>query len=133
MIYYHGSNVDYDFPSIEVIQSTAENGEKAAKVALGYYVTPWKDLAGRLGKYLYEIILKEDAVVCPLILTQMIRDYDQITRVPLPEQIAFYKNERLKYLEGGADLVSIIEHDGSSGESVVVNLNAIQSFRKVSL
>jgi hypothetical protein len=128
--YYHGSSAAYDFPSMELIQSATEDCGRAAKVVLGYYVTPKTDIAGGIGKNVYAIKLKEDAVIGKLPLREMIEAYEGVRELPWDEQVAFYKNERMKYLAQGIDMVDIIESAGWSGESFIVNLDAITSFER---
>jgi len=132
MKYYHGSNADYDFPSIEVIQSATEDSDVAAKAVVGYYVTPMRDFAERIGKYVYEIVLKEDAVVEDLTLSNMVSIYERENALlEWDDQAKNYKKLRLEYLAKGVDMVSIIEHNGTSGESFIVNLDAIATFTKL--
>lgn len=130
-VYYHGSAAAYDFPSMELIQSATEECGSAAKVVLGYYVTPNTKIANGIGTNVYAIELKEDAVIGKLPFSEMVSDHQRLMDMPWDDQVAFYKNARLKYLKQGIDMVDIIEHDGKSGESFIVNLDAITSFERM--
>lgn len=130
LLFYHGSNAEFDFPDFSVIDAIDDS--KPLKVLLGLYVTPMKDFASKCGEHLYEIVLRSRTKKADLTLNDMVKQYNTLEQLERADGIKAYKDIRAKYRSDGVHLVNIIEHTGWSGESVIVNLDAIKIFKKVS-
>lgn len=131
--YYHGSNALYDFPSMRVIEDQvfAPDSEHALKCLLGFYVTEDRAFAEKCGGYVYEIELKYETECEFLDISEMMKDHGIACRMSFKDGCVYYIAKRRDYVERGVSMVVIKEVDGYSGESIIVNLDAIRSFKRV--
>lgn len=130
LVYYHGSDALYDFPSMDVI--TAPSFDKPVKCALGYYVTTDKKLAASCGKYLYRIELRADVAEESWELSRMKQMYNGLMKLPHEIGCKAFNIKRRQFAYGScADIVHIVELDGSVVESVIVDLDCISSIERI--
>lgn len=130
MSYFHGSDADCTFPSFDYIDNWTPDDGRAVKVVFGFYVTPDVRLAEGCGAHVYEIELKRGHREMTVPLRQFTELYRGVTNLADPaEQVREYIRYRTSIGEY-FDIVHIEEHDGRIVESVILNLNAIASFKK---
>lgn len=125
MIAYHGTKADFSGFEEEMLGSNPDNSPNGA---LGVWVTPDRELAGRFGGRVLELSVAEGKVA-RIYSRQMAQDHQ--TAMQTEDPIGFFRTMRAQLLVNGYSRIDVVERDESVQMSVVVDLRSIQSFKEV--
>lgn len=120
---FHASKHEFDFPDIG---HSAANRENHANGALGLWVATQPDWIGEFGPHLYEVRVTGKVLDVPI---------DQFSRwggrYGVDARDDYFAQRRQELLEAGVSYIRVVELDGRSDMGVVVDLAAIEQFKRL--